>query len=255
VIEIRKPKTAPKKLRTAGQKKKEAHCDSYKRNKKAYAKGDKKFDFDSDIYGHKTVKQTLMKAQHDKCCFCESKVTHVAYGDVAHFRPKAAVRQKSKGPLRRPGYYWLAYEWSNLFFSCQLCNQRYKENLFPLGDPSKRARSHGDSTYAEEPLFINPAEEPEKYLTFREEVIRPIDGNRRGRVTIKALGLDRDELNDRRKTHFDRLQIIYEVANLDPSTPLSKRAKAHIARAMKDSSEYASMVRCAVRAQFRKYGA
>ena len=139
MIQIDKPRQAPKVLRDKGTKKRRTNCNSYTRSKAAYRKGKKNFKFDSKIYGHTTVKKGLIKAQHDKCCFCESKVSHISYGDVEHFRPKGGVRQTPKGPLGKPGYYWLAYEWSNLFFSCQLCNQRFKDNLFPLKNPGDRA--------------------------------------------------------------------------------------------------------------------
>ena len=76
------------------------------------------FDFDSSPTAE-VGEGHLLKAQHDKCCFCESKVTQVAYGDVEHYRPKAGYRQEHGAPLGRPGYYLLAYEWSNLMFCCQ----------------------------------------------------------------------------------------------------------------------------------------
>ncbi len=250
MIRVDKPKLAPQILRTKGKKKTQANCKSYTRSSKAYNEGRKKFDFDSKIYGHTTVKAALRKAQHDKCCFCESKVTHISYGDVEHFRPKAGARQKSEAPLERPGYYWLAYEWSNLFFSCQLCNQRYKENLFPLIKPHDRAKSHNDDIGVEKPVFINPAEDAEKFISFRAEVIFAIDDNPRGKATIKALGLDRDKLNDIRKDHYDKLEIIYKVANMTPPVPESKKAKDLIDRSVQSSSQYASMIRCAVNAKF-----
>ncbi len=252
MITIDKPKLAPKKLRTDGKKKTQANCTSYTQNKREYDTGQKKFDFNSNIYAHKTVKAALRKIQHDKCCFCESKVTHISYGDVEHFRPKAGVRQRPGVPLERPGYYWLAYEWSNLFFSCQLCNQRYKENLFPLIKQDDRAKSHHDVINLEKPLFINPNEDVEKFISFREEVIFAIDDKPRGKATIKALGLDRDELNDMRKDYFDKLELIYELANLKPPIPESEKAKKHITKSIQSSSQYASMIRCAVKAKFKK---
>jgi uncharacterized protein (TIGR02646 family) len=254
VIKIDKPKLAPKKLREDGKKKKRANCISYTRNRKKYDNGKKKFAFDSGIYGHKTVKQALIKAQHDKCCFCESKITHISYGDVEHFRPKAAVRQKSKDPLERPGYYWLAYEWSNLFLSCQLCNQRYKENLFPLKDPGKRAKSHKDNVKVEEQMFISPEEEPEEMIAFREEIVYAIDDNPRGKATIKALGLNRGKLADMRKNHFDTLKVLYEIANLNPPINQSKNARKIISKAIQNSSQYASMIRCGVNGGFKTIG-
>jgi len=252
VIRINKPKLAPQILRTKGKQKTQANCKSYQKNIKSYNTGKKKFDFDSSIYGHKTVKAALRKAQYDKCCFCESKITHISYGDVEHFRPKAGVKQRLGAPLEKPGYYWLAYEWSNLFFSCQICNQRYKENLFPLKKPSNRVKSHNGNIDIENPIFINPTEDVEKYMSFRDEVIFAINDNQRGKATIKALGLDRDELNDIRKDYFDKLELIYKLANLKPPIPESEKAKKHITKSINDSGQYASMIRCAVKAKFKK---
>ena len=252
MIRVNKPKLAPQILRTKGKKKSLANCKSYTKNSKAYDEGRKKFDFDSNVYAHKTVKAALRKAQHDKCCFCESKVTHISYGDVEHFRPKAGVRQKSGDALGRPGYYWLAYEWSNLFLSCQLCNQRYKENLFPLKKSADRAKSHGDNVGTEKPMFIDPTEDVGKYISFREEVIFAVDDDPRGKATIKALGLDRGELNDIRRDWYDKLELIYKLANLTPPVPASAKAKKLISKSVRSSSQYSSMILCAVNAKFER---
>lgn len=253
MIKIDRPKQAPKKLLNEGKKKRRAHCVSYTRNKSKYDSGERKFEFDSDIYGHKTVKESLIKAQHGKCCFCESNITHIAYGDVEHFRPKAGYKQNKNDSLGRPGYYWLAYEWTNLFFSCQICNQRNKGNLFPLKDQNRRAISHKDDIDVEEPMFVNPAEyDPEEYITFREEVAVAINDDPRGKVTIEALGLNREELCDMRRKYFDLLKTIYKVAHINPPIPESREASEHITKSIQDSSKYASMLRSAVRAGFEK---
>jgi len=251
VITVNKPRLAPKILRTRGKKKTQADCRSYTQNAKAYDTGQKKLDFDSKVYAHKTVKAALRKTQHDKCCFCESKVTHISYGDVEHFRPKAGVRQKSSDVLERPGYYWLAYEWSNLFFSCQLCNQRFKGNLFPLRNPAGRAKSHDDNVAAEKPIFIDPSEDVGKYISFREEVIVAVDNNARGKTTIEALGLDRVRLNNMRRECYDRSEIVYEVANLKPPVPASAKAQKLIAESIQSSSQYSAMILCAVNTGFK----
>ncbi len=72
------------------------------------------FQFKKSIYANKVVKDALVVAQHSKCAFCESAFLHVAFGAVEHFRPKSGVKQRASDPLSRPGYFWLAYEWSNL---------------------------------------------------------------------------------------------------------------------------------------------
>ena len=84
--------------------------------------------------------------------------------------PRRAIDRTPEDPLVQPGYYWLAYEWSNLLFCCRLCNQQFKRNHFPLADPARRARSHRDDIGQEEPLLINPAiEDPAAFLEFREK--------------------------------------------------------------------------------------
>jgi uncharacterized protein (TIGR02646 family) len=203
VIRVNKPARAPAVLRERGREARDLLC-------KDYDAGGRDFLFDRKIYAHESVKKALRQAQHDKCCFCESKVSHISHGDVEHFRPKAACRQRSGGAPRRPGYYWLAYEWSNLFFCCQLCNQRHKKDLFPLMNPKARATSHHDDLAKERPLFLDPAgDDPESHIEFDQERARPRNGSRRGLVTIRALKLNRKELLARRHSHLEDLRKLH----------------------------------------------
>lgn len=251
MIRVIKPKKAPTVLITKGKAKRRVHSAAYSRFTKDYVSGIKKFDFDAKIYGHKTVKEDLIKAQHDKCFLCESKITHVAFGDVEHFRPKAGYRQSASDTLHRPGYYWLAYEWENLFLACQLCNQLFKRNLFPLLHPSMRTTSHKDILVKEEPLFIDPSvDDPEQYISFRREVPYPINNNPRGEATITHLGLKRQKLNERRLERYKMLQSLYEVSYMNPPIPESGRAKDLLVEAVQDSAEFASMARAAIEAKF-----
>lgn len=243
MIRVNKPRLAPDILITKGKAKRRVHIAAYNR-------GERKFEFDAKIYGHKSVKEALIKAQHDKCFLCESKITHISHGDVEHFRPKAAYRQSASDALHL-GYYRLAYEWSNLFLACQLCNQVFKKNLFPLSNPTMRATSHKKSLSKEKPLYLDPSvEHPEQHISFREEVPFPVDGSTRGKATITDLGLKRLKLNERRREHYDRLQVLYKVAQMNPPIPQSAEAKSILDRATLDSAEYASMSRAAIKANF-----
>ncbi len=47
--------------------------------------------FDRALYHHFEVMAALKADQLEKCCFCESKFLHVAFGDVEHFRPEGGV--------------------------------------------------------------------------------------------------------------------------------------------------------------------
>jgi hypothetical protein len=245
MIRIVKPKKAPSVLLTKGRAKRDEH-------KAAYDKGERSFAFDSKIYGHKTVKEALIKAQHDKCFLCESKITHIAHGDVEHFRPKAGYRQNVSDKLHKPGYYWLAYEWGNLFLACQICNQVFKKNLFPLSNPTARATSHRKKTAGEKPLFIDPSVgDPEDLISFRREIPYPIDNDPRAKATIEGLGLTRLKLNDKRREHYDKLELLYLIAYKLPPVGESNRAKELLDRAAGDEAEYASMARAAIKAEFK----
>ncbi len=245
MIRIRKPDTPPSILRNRGVTQTGADKAAYDSAPQDYRSGAKTFKFNRDIYAAKSVKNDLMKAQHEKCCFCEAKVTHVAYGDVERFRPKGGFRQDPDDPLGRPGYYWRAYAWENLFFSCQICNQRYKKNLFPLRNPDRRARSHHDDVSAEEALFIDPgAMNPEDYISFRQEYPYPIDGNDLGRTTIEALGLDRETLAERRRDRLETLLLLKALAESD--SPEADDARDYLHRSIQDSAEYAAMARAAL---------
>ena len=245
MIRISRPKRPPAILDTNGKGRKERGklCRAYARTPEAYRDRPKAFEFDRRVYGHRTVKDALIKAQHGKCCFCESKFLHVGYGDVEHFRPKGAVRQSRGASPGRPGYYWLAYEWPNLLVACPRCNREGKGDVFPLADASKRARSHRDDLAQEEPLLINPAEDdPEQYLSFRQEAAYAIDGNLRGKATIEVLGLNREWLIERRRERLGLLVCAHVLAE-HPELPGSADARLVVAKAPQDDAEYAAMAR------------
>lgn len=160
-------------------------------------------DFDKDIYGHQTVRDQLMSDQNYKCAYCESTLVG-SYSDVEHFRPKTGYNQSKGDSLTKPGYYWLAYTWSNLLYSCNVCNRTYKKNLFPLEDSTTRDISHKNIAN-EVPLFINPSQEdPADYIEFHHHIICPIHTNGverlKGKVTIGYLGLnERKDLKEVRR--------------------------------------------------------
>jgi hypothetical protein len=217
-----------------------------------YEQGERHFhgkDFNSSIYGHEEVKQTLREVQLHKCAFCESIISHISYGDVEHFRPKAGWVQDDE-TIQKPGYYWLAYDWDNLLFCCELCNQRYKKNYFPLLDNTKRALSHTGNIEDEQPVFIHPAnEEVEDFITFKEEIPIAVQGNRRGMETITKLALDREMLNEQRRKKLHLIKDLYDIVAIFPSVPveLKKEAVNKIRKyqllSQNDGEEFAGMLR------------
>jgi uncharacterized protein (TIGR02646 family) len=238
MIRVRKPEQAPAILRNRGQRTTEADC-------RAFVNGGRVFQFDSSIYGATSVKNALIKAQHGKCAFCESQVRHIAHGDVEHYRPKGGVRQNDSDPLDQPAYFWLAYVWENLFFACQLCNQSFKKNLFPLADPAKRSRSHLDDLTAEEPMLIYPAdEEPSALIGFRQEIAFPIDDHPRARTTIEVLGLNREAMAEHRRDHLAPFKRLREALPLlPPDSDEAREILAFFEEAVLPRAQYSSMIR------------
>lgn len=207
-----------------------------------YDNGERNFSFSSRIYGHKSVKETLKQLQNHKCCFCEAKINHISHGDVEHFRPKAGYNTTRSRSLTKPGYYWLAYNFSNLFLACQICNQSYKKNYFPLADETTRAHSHHDNYQREKTLIIHPEFDiPGQHLTFEGEVIKPLNGSNMGRETIKRTGLNRKLLQDHRLEFLVILKILAKVAK--GNTPEANEAKTHFKKLGLPNSQYSLMVK------------
>jgi uncharacterized protein (TIGR02646 family) len=193
-----------------------ALCEAYELAPDEYKSGARTFAFDSALYASKAVKDGLRDAQHKKCAFCESCFEATGYGDVEHFRPKAGYKQREKDKLKRPGYYWLAYEWANLFYSCQLCNQQFKQNLFPLKDGRRRARSHTHNLDKEKPLLVDPSRlDPADFIEFRGEYAHPTNGSREGITTIEeVLGLNREALVEIRRDRLKDLKVLVLAIDL-----------------------------------------
>ena len=164
----------------------------------------------SDLYKHRTVREELFRIYRRKCAYCECAVSHGSFLEVDHFRPKQKVIQDPN----HTGYFWLAYEWSNLLLSCQICNNS-KSYHFPIlgqrltGPPTRRSDWQVNSSpmLAERPLLINPEiDQPENYLKFSPSgEISPRNNSQKGRVTIVTCKLNRDHLTLARKAKRDRI--------------------------------------------------
>lgn len=181
-----------------------------------------------------SVRQVLRQVYHSKCAFCESKVERF---EVEHYRSKGSYPIKGEGAdleesEKHSGYYWLAYEWSNLLCSCGECNSK-KSSHFPvqnkrvteppkilqnwLSQGAKKeelpdlSRIHEESLanslllMAEEPVLLNPElDNPEELLHFC--FTGEIDSdNFRGKKTIQICDLDREQLITSRKKKVDQL--------------------------------------------------
>lgn len=179
----------------------------------------------ANVYGHDQVRAALEELFHDKCAYCETKIGAGADWDVEHFRPKGKVAERDG----HPGYYWLAYEWSNLYPSCSHCNQRRKDrprwgdlqhagaggklDQFPLEDESSRALSPDDDPVSEKRLLLDPCvDEPEEHLRYTVDgQVVAVAGSRRGKVSIDVFHLKRRRLRDLRR---DKVEAAVDLLKL-----------------------------------------
>ena len=161
-------------------------------------------------YKKPDVVATLNQRFRFKCAYCESTYAAVSPVDVEHYRPKGGI--EVNGQLQKPGYYWLAAEWTNLLPSCIDCNRkrthdfpdadpalRGKANKFPIANPDRRAARPGGER-RERRLLLHPClDRPDVHLEFitegaiRAALVRGTPSEM-GRASIEVYGLDRPGL-------------------------------------------------------------
>lgn len=212
----------------------------------------------------KEFKKVLQMAQKGRCGFCEGAVGGLHYGDLEHFRPKAEVCELHDDPALwgrekhgassvvnrvmkpgkiRPGYWWKAYDWDNYLFSCAVCNQQWKQNLFPITGTRDRAEGQNNETA----LLLSPFESFDPADHFIYGRLGEIKGrSSRGRATVATCGLDRPSLRLQRQpiaaaTHeqldaiavgpndIELLEIVHQLHdNGQPGKPFSGMVQAII---------------------------
>jgi uncharacterized protein (TIGR02646 family) len=220
----------------------------------------------------KPAKKQLLKETKNKCAYCETPTTVIAYGDVEHFRPKST-------------YWWLAYCYENYLASCTVCNQMYKSDNFSIvnavmkapkikanhtdtqleliaanitpdpideaaGMPLKSLISAMKEEYA---LLIDPyIEDPAEYLAYKpvltnkEMVVVPTKSSYTN--IVKAcedfFGINRKELMDLRFQHYCTYMTykhILTVASLP--IQMANMVKNRLKELSMDGSRYAGMIR------------
>lgn len=198
------------------------------------------------IYAHAEVKSAFRTAQNQKCAYCES-LNPRSHDAIEHFRPKNGWQQKRGAKLQQPVYFWLAYEWNNLLFSCDICNDAaHKGNLFPLANPAFRATDSNPDVSSEVPLLINPFDcKPEDHIEWNRDIPRPRNRSKKGQTSIDIFGLARDGiLMDERRNYLilvaDIVAVIEKLPK-DDSTRESLRLK--MVDCLADSAPWSAMVR------------
>ena len=211
------------------------------------------------------LREELIDKFGSRCWFTDAEET-VAQLDIEHFRPKAEARDEDE--TVHEGYWWLAFEITNLRLAGQIPNRQKKRCYFPLLPGSVRA-SPSDPCWREElPLFLDPTK-----LTDVELVAYSENGEvcsstnaiteeekRRVRVTDRLLGLSSHEplLEARRRIWNECREIMNEILRLKEeetayqrSTARTKGERERLMRQLfskaRPAEPFSSITRCCLR--------
>jgi hypothetical protein len=179
---------------------------------------------------YKRRKEEIFAAFAKKCAYCESDLQS-QHGDVEHYRPKRGVTDLGDAPVSlqiggqsqaHPGYFWIAYDPSNLLPSCAKCNQQPtrrpdgtlagKGNRFPVAgtygyDPANPLKT---DLSLEQPLLLHPVlDEPNDHLLFLQDTGALGWKTVRGEKTIEVLDLNKEWLRDQRLRTFENVKNLF----------------------------------------------
>lgn len=166
-------------------------------------------------YRNPKIREALETMFHGKCAYCESKISHISFGNIEHYRPKRLFPQR-------------AFLWRNLLLACERCNNA-KLDHFP------------DATQGG-PL-INPVKhDPDRHFRFFYDPVAKlatvIPTTKQGKTTEQLLKLNRPDLRSHRSALINRLQVLKNFAEKgDP------KAIALWQEAQSNNAEYAAFAR------------
>ncbi|WP_417364531.1 HNH endonuclease [Galbibacter sp.] len=135
---------------------------------------------DSSKYAHNSIKIQLNSMSFNKCFYCETKLKGKRKEVDHHI-------EVSVNPN-------LSYEWTNLYLSCDNCNNKIPHSTISINDTLNPC--------------LNTDEEIMEHLTFQDEFIEAKNNSQLGLRTIQKYRLDTEILDTRR---LKSLKIFYKL--------------------------------------------
>ncbi len=125
-------------------------------------------------YGHDKIRELLDSMSFHKCFYCEQKIKGKRK-EVDHY---IEISEDKK----------LAFDWNNLYLSCDSCNSKLSNKTIPNSET------------------LNPCldtdDEIMKHITYEDEQITAVSGSKIGLTTIQKYKLDTESQDiNRRKKH------------------------------------------------------
>jgi len=160
-------------------------------------------------YSHQDIKAAIVAETFGKCAYCESKIRHVAYGDIEH------ITAKNNDPE-------LWFSWKNLTLACDICNTN-KGTKSGIVDPY--------------------GQDPEERIIFFGHAALPIPGDEDAALTIRFLDLNRDELVSKRQERIEYLCKFLSTIAQTANPELKEILRADFELELEDSKEYVALSR------------
>ena len=135
---------------------------------------------DSSKYAHESVKIQLNSMSFNKCLYCETKLK--------------GKRKEIDHQIEVSVNINLSFEWTNLFLSCDNCNNKIPHSTISISDTLNPC--------------IHSDEEIMEHITFDDEIIKPKNNSLFGLKTIQKYRLDTEILDTRR---LKSLKLFYKL--------------------------------------------
>ncbi|WP_373032387.1 hypothetical protein [Sulfurovum sp.] len=190
---------------------------------------EKNITFNS-VWGIPKFKKVFVKAQYNKCAYCEEKLT--THPDVEHFFPKGLVKKlhstgyevtdmvnmrgQQGSIIACNGFWWLAYNWYNYLLSCSICNRQWKVNFFEFKPNRDSALLVNNKSFVRRrkkyiPQLLHPFKGPTPYKHLKYNKYGFISARNKsilGINSINVYGLHRATLTDSRE---EKMANIYNA--------------------------------------------
>lgn len=169
-------------------------------------------------YREASIKTAVVNETHEKCAYCESKITHAYPGDIEHIIPSSKVRNEH-------------FNWHNMTLACSNCNNR-KSTYYNPADP-----------------LLNPyTDKPENHLMASGPLVLGKPLHRKGQLTEKRLKLNRGELIERRSERILSLTNLVERYMTEPEGELKTLLKAELIENTQTDAEFSFIAAAYVKA-------
>lgn len=175
---------------------------------------------DRGNYKHATNKQALKDASADKCMYCESKISHIDFAHIEHFKPKAENK-----------YPELEFDWNNLGYACPKCNNQKSDQ------------------FHEELPYIDPySDDPADFFYAAGSWLFVKNGCERSDITIRDIGLNRPELLEKRLEKITEIQNAITACFRTSNTTLRELALTELRKESEADKEYSFFVEALINA-------